>query len=246
MRTTRALRARTAGAVLLALLVMAPPGAEARRRASAAKPKPTAEVQAPGTLVIFSTTTGADVEIDGRNVGKLPMEDGLAIEPGEHSLRVTLRGWTEHIDTFAVQPGQEIELEIDLIPIAGIVRVWTTEPGATVKVDGKVVGVTPFDQDVPVGRVEISVSQPGYFERAQTLDIAAGETYDLKVDLQPMPEVAVAAAEDGAFYEQWWFWTIVGVVVVGGAATAIGLTVPGDADRAPAADTTIKIPLSAW
>ena len=55
-------------------------------------------------------------------------------------------------------------------------------------------------------------------------------------DVYPAPERAkapllsltpVPAADTDPWYEAWWLWTIVGVVVAGGAATAVVCTVPG-------------------
>ncbi len=242
MDTRRRAIFRSLLVVMLALAVAWPADADARRRRPQKPAEP--EVQAPGTVVIYSTTTGAKVEIDDRPAGVLPLEEGLAVEPGQHTIKVHLRGWTEHLDTFTVDPGAEIELEIDLIPIAGIVKIGTMMPGATVKIDGKVVGVTPFDADVPVGKVTIAVSAPGYFEDVQQLDVAAGQAYDLKVDLRAMP-TARGDEQETAVYEEWWFWTIIGVVVAGGAATAIALTVDTEPAESLTPHDTITLPLGA-
>ncbi len=195
-----------------------------------------APIEVPGELVLFSTTTGAEVEIDGKPVGKLPMEDSLMVTPGVHKIRVFLRGWTEYIDTFEVAPGEEVELEIDLIPFAGIVRIDTKEPGATVKVDGKVEGVTPFDKDIPVGRKLLTISRPGCYDETREIEIQAGQLYTFDLELRMMP----GAGEDAEFYEQWWFWTIIGVAGAG-TATAIALSSGGEA-TAPSASFTLQVP----
>jgi len=193
--------------------------------------------EAPGTLMIYSTTRGAEVEIDGKSMGKLPFEDSVMVQPGVHKIRVFLRGWTEYIDTFEVESGAEVELEIDLIPFAGIVKINTREPGATVKVDGKVEGVTPFDKDVPVGKKTIVVTRPGYYDETLDLMIQAGQEYIHDLALRKLPNVG----GDEAFYETWWFWTIVGVVGAG-TATAIAVTSGGGEQAPPSASFTLQIP----
>ncbi len=193
-------------------------------------------VDGPGELTIYSTTEGASVEIDGKSQGVLPMAS-IILEPGQHTIKVQLRGWTDYIDTFEIKPGEELELEIDLIPFAGIVKINTAEPGATVTIDGKIEGVTPFDKDIAVGKKTIVVSRPGYHDQSQELEIIAGEAYNLDVSLTAMP---VAKTDDDEFYETWWFWTIVGVA--GAGATAAVLLTGDDAQPAPTPNFTLSVP----
>ena len=210
--------------------------------ALAARPRPAApapKFEAPGALTIMSTTAGAEVEIDGKSVGTLPTEDSFVVAPGVHKIRVFLRGWTEYIDTFEVKPGEDVELEIDLIPFAGIVKISTGEPGATVKIDGKVEGVTPFDKDVPVGKKAIVVSRPGFQDEVRELQVQAGQEYVLDIALREIPGGGGGGGAD--FYETWWFWTIVGVVGAG-TATAIAVTSGGGQEAPPTASFTLQIP----
>jgi len=193
-------------------------------------------IEAPGGVLINSTTTGAIIEIDGKQVGTVPLDDSIVLLPGQHTLKVHLRGYTEYLDTFTVAPGEEVELEIDLIPYAGIVRVNTTEAGATVKIDGKVEGVTPFDKDIPVGKKQLLVTRPGFYDDVRELDVRAGETYNVDVVLKAMPK---KDTDEAAFYEKWWFWTIVGVAGAG-AATAIALTSGGEA-KPPTPSFTLSV-----
>ncbi len=231
-------RRSTLAVLTAAAFVVAPLSASARPPArGAAKPA----AAAPGSVVVFSTTTGATVEIDGKPVGTIPLKDPIMLEPGQHSIRVHLRGWTEHIDTFTVPAGDEVELEIDLIPSAGIVKIVTPQPGATVKVNGKVVGVTPFDQDVPVGTAEINVSMPGYKDQTRTVEVTPGKAYDLDFQLEALPNAGPigGAAGSAAFYETWWFWTAIGVAAAGaGAAVALS----GDTAQAPTPNWIVNVP----
>ena len=233
-------RTRTLVAILALAIVLLPLEASAKRKNT----KPALAI--PGTLVIYSITTGAEVEIDGRVVGNIPLDDDFAVEQGQHTIRVFKRGFSEHNDTFTVAPGGEVELEVDLIPVAGILTLTSAEAGATVTVNGKVMGVTPFDQDLSPGKSTIVVSKPGFYDDMHEVDIVAGQVYPLTAELKPLPEseLPVMASEDGpAVYETWWFWTIIGVVVASGAATAVALTVGQDTGpRGVDTDWTIAIP----
>ncbi len=236
----RSLRTTLALFLALALTVVSGGDADAKRRK---KKKRAPKVELPGELVIFSTMDGPTVEVDGAVIGNLPLEDSLAMEAGQHTIRVSQRGYSEYIDTFTVESGEEVELEIDLIPFAAIVRISTAEAGATVKVDGKVEGVTPFDKDLQPGKRVIAVSKPGYFENVQEHQMLAGTAYDLTFDLEKMPvKEPPPVADDGGVHEQWWFWTAIGVAVAGGAAAAIAVAVGGGGGGPPTPNATIDIP----
>lgn len=185
--------------------------------ALAARPKkPT--IEAPGELMLISVTHGAMIEIDGKEIGKVPLEDSLVLLPGTHTIKLTKRGFATHEEEFVVEPGESVELIIDLLPFAGMVQITTAEPGATIKVDGKVVGVTPFDEDIPAGKKVITVSREGYVDEVREVLIKAGELYQLDITLKAVPRVE---SDGEAFYETWWFWTIVGVAGAGAAAAVV-------------------------
>lgn len=208
--------------------------------AMAAPPKPNKPtIAVPGELIVLSLTIGATIEIDGKPMGTIPLEDSLVLMPGPHTIKMTKRGYTDYLDTFEIQPGAPLELEADLLPFAGIVRIRTAEPGATVKIEGKVEGVTPFDKDIPAGKKTIVVSRPDFFDDVRQLDIRAGEFYDLDVVLRAMPKKQDDVS-GGAFYEKWWFWTIVGVAGAGAAAAVIATS--GGQTISPTPQFTLSVP----
>jgi len=212
--------------------------ANARRR----KPRRAKRASKPTRLVIYSTTERAEIEIDGKLVGETPMEEGLPISPGDHTIRVSKRGWTEHIDTFEASQGETVELEIDLIPVAGIVRITTPAAGATIEVNGKVVGVTPFDQDIPVGVANIRVTQSGYHDVLKTLDIQVGRLYDLELAQEALPIIARPKPGTESLSDQWWFWTAISGVVAGSAWAVAALLAADETHEPPEPHTTIVIP----
>ncbi|MGM0574693.1 MAG: PEGA domain-containing protein [Myxococcota bacterium] len=230
-RTWRA----TVATLATVAVALAPLHASAQQRAPEGEP---------GSVEVYSTL-GAVIEIDGERVGTIE-EDGVPLEakvyPGEHTIRASKRGYTERNSVFTVQPGGLADLDMELQPVAGIVRITTDEPGATVKVNGKVLGKTPFDQDIPFGETEIEVSHPGYFTDVRTLRIVPGQEYDIQVDLKQDPDwEAPPEAGAGGVAGKWWFWTALGVVVAGGA-TAAAVALSGGEDAPPRPDATLSIP----
>ena len=110
------------------------------------------------------------------------------------------------------------------------------------------------------GAYEIVARAEGYEERREQFDVAEQQVVELTLTLEPLvpppsevdstssepPDSAGAEAETipaeaevdvsdaqparSGVHRQWWFWTIIGAVVIGGAATglALGLSGPGD------------------
>lgn len=193
-------------------------------------------MQIPATLVIDSTTSGATVELDGEKIGELPLEGGTAVEPGEHTIRITKPGYMEHIDNFEAEPGSTVTLDVSLIPVAGIVEISSPKEGATVEIDGEVAGSTPYEDDVNAGERTIVVKRPGHEPAERKMKIVAGEHYDLTMKPEPIP--GATGGEERSVARSWWLWTIVGVAA--GGAAAAGAVAGGD-DGPPQPDTTIRI-----
>lgn len=227
-RFTKILAPLAALALAAAPVVAAPP-----------RNKKTPRIEAPGELVVMSLTNGATVEVDGKVIGTIPLGESLVLLPGTHTLKMTKRGFTEYTETFEVKPGEPVTIEYDLLPYAGLVKITTAEPGATVKIDGKVEGVTPFDRDVPAGRKLITISREGFYDEVRELDIRAGESYVVDVQLRLMKKKVPDTGE--AFYETWWFWTLVGVAGAGATAAIVAGTAEGDTIT-PTPSFTLQVP----
>lgn len=199
------------------------------------RPRPAGPtIEVPGELVLTSLTHGATVEIDGKQVGVVPLDQSITLLPGKHTIRLQKRGFSTMTRDFQLAPGDTVELEIDLIAFAGILTITSTPANATVRVDGKVLGVTPLDVDVAAGLKVFQVGLDGYLEETRQVDVRAAAPLALDFRLKP-----IAVASDKAFYETWWFWTIVGVA---GAGTAAAVLATSGGETTPTADFALRIP----
>jgi len=99
--------------------------------------------------------------------------------------------------------------------------------GAQVVLDGKLVGTIPHSQEMEPGVHLVKVTKQGFKEWSTSVNIEAGAKLDLPVMLQ---SEAPAGGEVSStpIYKKWWFWTIVGAVVVGGTGTGIYFATRGD------------------
>ncbi|MBN1769972.1 MAG: PEGA domain-containing protein [Deltaproteobacteria bacterium] len=132
------------------------------------------------------------------------------------------------------------QMEGDLARV--VVRV--DRDGATVLLDGERVGTTPLAHLLQLGpgRHVLEVRRDGYRDAVLPFDVMAGEAKELALALEPLvaapPTEPVEPVDDGGIVESWWFWTLIGVVAVGGAVTAGVLLWPEDAAETAAWGTS--------
>lgn len=72
-------------------------------------PVQAATATGPGTVRVLSRPAGAQVLLDGRVIGKTPLEIG-ALSPGEHSIRLELPGFKRWESTVDLKPGDELRV----------------------------------------------------------------------------------------------------------------------------------------
>ncbi|NMC72351.1 MAG: PEGA domain-containing protein [Myxococcales bacterium] len=176
--------------------------------------------------------------------------------------RALLR-FPEAIDSlrqFLVEAGQDatddqrqqvVEVIAEMESSLSQVWVQVNVDGATLFLDGRQVGSTPLVQPLRVGAGAhvLEARRPGYRDARMPFDVMAGESRQVQLVLEALPAAVPAGPgpsaeppeeEETSVLESWWLWTIVGVVVAGGAVTAGVLLWPEDAP--PAADWSIHGP----
>jgi hypothetical protein len=210
---------RHAAAAALAVLLAA-------GGAALAKPPVTA-TPFPGSLVLQCNTEGAEVFVDGKQVGVTPLAP-LPLPPGEHTIKVQKLGFAPLIDVFTINKRKESKVEVEMVPISAVLRVTSNVEQAHVFVDGKFVGEAPLTVEVAVGERAVQVSKGGFKDFFQNLSAVAGQELSLEVSLEELPigvnPYKPAPPPPPKWYEKWWVWTAAagGVVVV---VTAIAIPV---------------------
>jgi hypothetical protein len=215
--------------------VLVPQGADARppqrkRRA----PRATT-----GKLAIFCFVKGAHVEIDGKKVATTPVKKAIQLKPGQYSVRVHKRGYYEVEERVVISLGKETEFDADLNLYAGLVQVTANVSSATVAIGGKLIGNTPLDKDIPAGKKELTVQADGYIPFRQLVEIRAGQKHFFNITLKPVP--MIGSGTSGGILNKWWFWTVVGVVVAGGAAAGLVLGLGGDGPKNAPFSTDLQL-----
>jgi hypothetical protein len=174
-----------------------------------------------GTFELGSATTGAEVTIDGEKVGTVPLAPIGKLMPGEHTIKIEKPGFAPYIDVFRIERKKPTKLEVQLVPVAGVLRIKANVEAARVYVDGKFIGEVPLVKEVNVGARAIQVSKGGYKDFFQNVSTVAGEDVNLDVVLDELPVGAnpykPPPPPPAKWHQKWWVWTVsaigVGVVV---------------------------------
>jgi len=163
---------------------------------------------APGTLVVTSEPTGAEVSLDGDALGRTPVEREVA--GGGHIVEVRLEGHRTAQRRAVVPFGQRTSVEVALEPAAGTLSVATDAADATLEVDGEDRGTSPFPPlDLTPGRHRLRVAARRSADWSGEVDVLDARTTAVEVEL---------ASTRGV--HQAWFWSTLVLTLgtlVGGA-----------------------------
>lgn len=131
-----------------------------------------------GYYLVESAPAGAEVWIDGKKEGVTPMAR-KQIGSGQHSLVVRLTDYYEHKETFSVTDGETKSFSLKLKEAFGSLVVTSDPTEASVFVDGKEVGKTPFTQPrFPSGIYELRLAKELYADVREVVAVKDGEKTD--------------------------------------------------------------------
>jgi hypothetical protein len=183
------------------------------------------------SLTVACSTSGADVLVDGEPIGQAPIDLPVPVANGNHTIRVTKAGFAPYIDVFRAVPGKPVKLSVELIPVAGVLRVSSPLKDVRVTVDGKYVGDAPVAVELEPGSHAVLVGKVCHKELSQKVVAVAGEEIPLEGNLEELPAAinpcVVKPLPPPKWYQKRWVWGVIAgsAVAVGGGATglAIGL-----------------------
>lgn len=193
--------ARTQGALLVALLGVVLLLGAVGWLASLDTAPPVVTVAGTGRLAV-GVTPAATLFLDGRPQGQGAEVEVASLVPGVHAVRLEAEGYTPHATSVAVARGGTTRIDVALERAPEIdpfsLSVTSRPAGATVVVDGKVRGTTPWRGTLaadPPHRVVLKLD--GFADADRLLrDVAPGDRRSVSVTLRP-PGARTAANDPG-------------------------------------------------
>jgi hypothetical protein len=160
------------------------------------------QLQRVGEIVIQGGVDGARVELDGFEVGTVPLAAPLRASSGVHVVALIATGYAPARKQVVVAGQAKVELKFELSPTEGQpaqLAVQTRLLDGEVLIDGQVVGKTPLGASLALapGRHTIEVRRPGYKSATQTLNLGPASTGAVVLE----PELDPAALSRGGTLE---------------------------------------------
>jgi tetratricopeptide (TPR) repeat protein len=140
------------------------------------------------SLVIKHTPKEARIVVDGKELDEKKTAHPIFLPEGEHRIEVHKQGWKTEMRDITLNSGQHIKAVINLERENGTLSVAVNEPGATVRVDGKSVGVTPLPKPIalPEGRYRVEVIKEGFEPTEESVQVIGAKADTLYVSLKPI------------------------------------------------------------
>jgi hypothetical protein len=189
--------------------------------------------QAVATLDLTLEPASASILIDGRPLEPSGTQDSLprmiagtlaagaartppssrfliVLDPGTHVLVLSRKGFSDIVHRETVQSGVRSALTLSLERLPATLMIESTEARAAISVDGIDVGIAPITLSRPPGSYHVVARKKEFLAYETDAELQPGEKVTLR---------AVMRREQVSLTSRWWFWTGIGVAVVG---TAVG------------------------
>ena len=139
-------------------------------------------------LSVESYPPGAVVTLDDKEKGRTPFLEPLP--GGRHEVVLKLEGHREVGTDFVMPRDRDLSIKLDLPVGAGTgsrLTLTSTPGGATVTLDGKEVGPTPWSAEIRPGNHQVAVNAPGYLKEERTVQVQANRDSDVTFALNRAP-----------------------------------------------------------
>ena len=147
----------------------APPSDPSKLPAPAPRARPGAQLR------VRTEPAGASVSVDGRDAGVAPMVVNVEANRA-HAVEARAEGVVVGHAEVVLEPDEIREVVFTAPrPERARLRVLSAPGGATVAVDGEVIGRTPIEAPVRPGRHRVRVSRSGFESRDGVVEVADGE-----------------------------------------------------------------------
>jgi hypothetical protein len=146
----------------------------------------------PARILVATAPANAEVTLLGDSgVRARVRADGktaLEVLKGSYEMRIELPGYEPIKRHIVAEIGQPYSYYFQLEPKKGTVRVVATPPEARIFLGDRLVGIGSYVETVPVGDYRVVVEAEGRPSQRRPLEVDAGKTTDLTIDLGQPPK----------------------------------------------------------
>ena len=169
-----------------------------------------------GTLIVRCRVDGARVLVDDKQIAVTPVSKPMRVAAGHLAIDVFADGYFPLHREVDLKGQGALTLELALVSrdTSGLLTVRSHESATKITVDGKVLGLSPVEAGLVAGTHRVVAEKSGFDDGSTQVVVGAGDKKEVWLDPVARP----------ALYAHWWFWTAVGVVIVGGVVTYVALT----------------------
>lgn len=147
-------------------------------------------VKAWAGLKVTSDPEGATVYLDGDNLGITPL-DRTDLTPKEGIIIVEKEGYVPNTQPIRLAAGKTQELNLFLMKQTGTAEITTSPSGATIYVDGQMIGVSSGTPtvigDLALGTHTVRAEKPGFEPIEQTFEVKFNTMQSIRLNLEGRP-----------------------------------------------------------
>ena len=142
-----------------------------------------------GELELRSDPSRAKVYVDGKEKGETPSVVSN-VRLGGHVIRIVKEGYEPYEEQVRVVEGERKKVSVSLKRLVGTLVVSTDPPGASIFIDGRSVGVSPYEgRDLSSGAHRVRVVKEGYDILEKDVMVEAGRRAEVFTMLREKTKV---------------------------------------------------------
>lgn len=150
-----------------------------------------------GWITVISKPSAADVFVDGKNIGKTPLENAK-IKRGSHRVELKKTGYGSIVKLVKISAGvtntelDNVELEAKEVKFGGL-SVMSSPEGADITIDGEKMGKTPMTiGEIVIGNHDVVLNYKGYFPITQNIVVVENDTTIVNLELIKGQEIMIS------------------------------------------------------
>lgn len=138
-----------------------------------------------GTLLVDASETDAEIELDGKSIGRAPMSKPRRVAVAGHQVRVTKAGFAPFTQTVNVGSQEAKKIDVKLEVEKTTAHLFVREPSGRdvhVFLDGRDEGPAPWEGDVSAGEHVVETKGPRFASEPRKVHVAAKDRLDLAIE----------------------------------------------------------------